>query len=217
LIALLDPLLKLVAPLLVIFVYSILNIETGLLSQSPPWLQILFALLFIELSKYWAHRLHHTYQLLWWLHAMHHSSERMYVLNGLRFHPLNYIANFAMSALPAMLLGITPEALLAYLAITQPVVLVQHANIDLKHGWLNSIFSTPEAHRCHHSTNPQEANSNYGNALLIWDHVFGTYQPANRFRTGQSVGLFATSRHYPSRQGYFSQLLSILKPSCCFG
>lgn len=215
LIALVDPLLKVIAPLGVIAVYASVD-EAPSLAHWPLWLQILVVLLGVEFGKYWSHRLHHTWTPLWWLHAMHHSSERMYVINGLRFHPLNYTINFALSVFPVMLLGVTPEAILGYLSITQPVVLLQHANIDLRHGVLNKIFSTPEVHRWHHSTQPHEANNNFGNAFLVWDHVFGTFKSSDGFDKRQTVGLFASSRlSYPSTQGYLWQLASMLKPSCC--
>lgn len=214
-IGLVDPLLKAVAPLAVVAMYASAGVGPLLLKQ-PLWLEIIFVLLAVEFGKYWAHRLHHQLGALWWLHAMHHSSERLYFLNGLRFHPLNYTLNFVIAVLPVMLLGVSPEALIAYLAITQPVVLLQHANIDLRHGWLNRVFSTPEVHRWHHSTVPEEANRNYGNALLIWDHVFGTFKPADGFDETRAIGLFTSSKsHYPGRSGYIAQLASMLKWPCC--
>ena len=214
-IGLVDPLMKVIAPLAVVWLYATYN-AGPVLSGLALWLQIIVVLLLVELGKYWSHRLHHGLMPLWWLHAMHHSSERLYFLNGLRFHPINYVLSFAMAVLPVMLMGVSPEAILGYLAISQPVVLLQHANIDLRHGWLNRVFSTPEAHRWHHSTQSGEANRNYGNAFLIWDHVFGTFKSADGFDEAKQVGLFASSKvSYPGRSGYFTQLLSMFKPSCC--
>ena len=57
----------------------------------------------------------------------------------------------------------------------------QHANIDFRLGFLNWIFSCTDVHRWHHSTVAAEQNQNYGNVLVIWDLVFGTYfNPAGR-------------------------------------
>lgn len=215
LIALVDPLLKIAAPLLIVWVYASFALDSPMGHALPLWAEISLVLVLVEFGKYWAHRLHHTFGPVWWLHAMHHSSERLYVLNGLRFHPLNYVINFSVSFVPVMLLGASPEAILGYLAISQPVVLVQHANINLRHGFMNAIFSTPEAHRWHHSTISSEANRNYGNAFLIWDHVFGTYRPADGFSTDKVVGLFESSRKYPSYRGYLCQVASMFKPPCC--
>jgi sterol desaturase/sphingolipid hydroxylase (fatty acid hydroxylase superfamily) len=215
LIAIIDPLIKAIAPLALVALYVAFSTKPFVI-ESPLWLQVALVLLLVEFGKYWAHRLHHTLAPLWWLHAMHHSSERLYAINGLRFHPLNYVANFALAVLPVMLMGFSPEAILGYLAITQPVVLLQHANIDLRHGVLNKIFSTPEVHRWHHSTTPDEANRNFGNALLIWDHVFGTFKSEAGFDESKAIGLFSSSKaHYPSTSSYLAQLFSMFRPPCC--
>lgn len=215
LVAVIDPLIKAIAPSALVALYAAF-FTTPLAVEWPLWLQVAAVLLLVEFGKYWAHRLHHAVAPLWWLHAMHHSSERLYFLNGMRFHPLNYMANFALSVWPVMLAGFSPEAILGYLAITQPVVLLQHANIDLRHGALNKLFSTPEVHRWHHSTTPDEANRNYGNALLIWDHVFGTFKSAAGFDATKTIGLFSLSKaQYPATSSYLGQLLSMFRPPCC--
>ena len=118
--------------------------------------QLIGATLLIELGRYASHRLHHSVAALWWLHAMRHSSERLYAINNLSFHPLNYAINFAIGVVPAMLLGLSDEALLGYLAILQPVLMLQHANIDRKSGWANYVFSSNEVHRRNHSSLPMK-------------------------------------------------------------
>ena len=40
---------------------------------------------------------------------------------------------------------------------------------------MSLIFSTPELHRWHHARNLDSSHVNFGNNLIIWDHVFGTY------------------------------------------
>jgi sterol desaturase/sphingolipid hydroxylase (fatty acid hydroxylase superfamily) len=42
--------------------------------------------------------------------------------------------------------------------------------------WLEWIINTPSAHRVHHASNPEYLDKNYGGVLLIWDHLFGSYQ-----------------------------------------
>ena len=211
-----EPLVKAAMALAVVAVYGH---STGagawFASALPLPVQIIIATLLIELGKYAAHRWHHASPALWWLHALHHSSQRMVAVNNFRYHPLNYAINQALSLLPLMLLGAPAEVLLGYLAITQPIVMMQHANIDLRNGWLNFLLSTPEAHRWHHSSVRAEGDSNFGNALLLWDHVFGTYsavqQPLDAY---SQIGLYAPS-HYPARAGYAQQLLSMFTPACC--
>jgi sterol desaturase/sphingolipid hydroxylase (fatty acid hydroxylase superfamily) len=57
----------------------------------------------------------------------------------------------------------------------------QHANVPVRLGPLNWIFSMTELHRWHHSPVPAESNHNYGGNLIVWDVIFGTrWLPADR-------------------------------------
>lgn len=220
LLAIVDPLLKLAAPILVIALYSTLNLSNNeqSLAVLPLGIQFVIATLLIEFGRYWAHQAHHQVKPLWRLHALHHSSQRIYSINNLRFHPLNYVVNFFLGVFPAMVLGISPEALLGYLVISQPIVMLQHGNIDLRSGWWNYVFSTNEVHRWHHSTELTEANSNYGATLVLWDQIFGTFRYESTGPNCPSqVGLFPHGSSYPANKGYFSQLCSGMMRSCCSG
>ncbi|NQY30904.1 MAG: sterol desaturase family protein [Flavobacteriaceae bacterium] len=213
LVILVEPVIKILLPLLIITAYQNVNAEYSE-SSLPFFVQVLFVTFLVEFGKYWSHRLHHLQPSLWWLHAMHHSSERLYFINNLRFHPLNYLINSIIGIAPAMLLGFSANSILGYLILTQPLVLMQHANIDFKSGWANYIFSTNEAHRWHHSIISSEANRNYGNALLIWDHVFGTFKAPDGFTQEKRVGLFSSSSCYPANSSYWQQIKSMFVPPC---
>lgn len=218
LVGLVDPLLKYLSPIVIIALYRALPWDGAVElfpTQAPFAVQLLLATLLIELGRYRAHRWHHTHPYLWRLHALHHGSERLYALNNFRFHPLNYVINFAMSVFPLMLLGMPGDVLLGYLVISQPVLMLQHANIDLRSGWLNYVFSTNEVHRWHHSTKPVEANRNYGNALVVWDILFGTFKYVPDANRPKRIGLFSDSSGYPAHKGYLTQLLTAFSPSCC--
>lgn len=206
-----DPLLKLVGPMAVVAVYGWLSMSPSTWLSTMPLLgQIIVVTLLVELGRYWSHRLHHTIQPLWWLHAMHHSSKRLYVINTMRFNPLNYMLNFLIGVFPVLLLVPSPDALLGYLALSQPVLMLQHANIHLKSGWLNYVFSTNELHRWHHSQDTGKANSNFGNAIVLWDQLFGTFRIESvQDFTESPVGLFESSRSYPGDANYFRQILSV--------
>jgi len=213
LILLVEPAIKALLPLLIIAAYQCLNAEY-IESSLPFFVQVIAVTLLVEFGKYWSHRLHHIQPSLWWLHALHHSSERLYFINNLRFHPLNYLINSIIGIAPTMLIGFSPDAIIGYLILTQPLVLIQHANIDFNSGWANYIFSTNEAHRWHHSTIPSEANRNYGNALLIWDHVFGTFKAPDVFIEEKRVGLFSSSSCYPASSSYWQQIKSMFISRC---
>jgi hypothetical protein len=52
-----------------------------------------------------------------------------------------------------------------------------HTEMIKKMGWLEYIFVTPSHHRVHHAANPKYLDRNMGMFLIIWDKMFGTFQP----------------------------------------
>lgn len=203
--AIVDPALKWLLPVALVALYGGAGPAPGpaLFPVSQPFaVQLMAATLLAELGAYWAHRLHHTNRALWWLHALHHSSERLYALNNFRIHPFNYAIAHVCGMLPLLLIGTPADVLYGYLALTLPVLMLQHANLPLRSGVLNYVFSTNEVHRWHHSSAPGEGDSNFGRALVIWDIVFRTF----RYRAGanmpEAVGLYRGSA-YPAKASYW--------------
>jgi sterol desaturase/sphingolipid hydroxylase (fatty acid hydroxylase superfamily) len=81
-------------------------------------------------------------------------------------------------------LGVPAWVGAAYGMVSYMVGVTQHANVrvfapevDRALQW---ILVTPDMHRVHHSVSRAEHDSNYGNILSIWDHMFGTYRAASR-------------------------------------
>ena len=199
---LLDPLLKWGTPLAVL---AVLPAPTGG-SLLPLWAEIVAVTLLIELGAWTVHWLHHRHPALWSLHAMHHSPERLYSLNNFRFHPLNHVLNHLAMILPVLALGSSAEAVLGYVALSMPVLILQHSNADLEFGWLDRWLNTSVVHRWHHADTAAEASCNYGRALVIWDRAFGTYRGTADGATPDRIGLFAASRHYPAADRFLAQL-----------
>lgn len=52
-----------------------------------------------------------------------------------------------------------------------------HTELVKRIGWLEWIINTPSAHSVHHASNPEYIDKNFGGVLMIWDRLFGTYQP----------------------------------------
>jgi sterol desaturase/sphingolipid hydroxylase (fatty acid hydroxylase superfamily) len=147
----------------------------------PILAQLFLALIVGEFFMYWAHRLAHEVDFLWRFHAVHHSAPRLYFLNAVRFHPVDLaISNYA-PFVPLMALGASPELLALFALVSGVHGTFQHANIPIRLGPLNWFFSMAELHRWHHSRRLEEANTNYGQNLIVWDVVFGTrFLPADR-------------------------------------
>ena len=169
--------------------------------------QLLLSWVVVELFAYWPHRWLHEAPWLWRLHATHHSPERLYWLNATRAHPLEHVFRSCFGMLPLALAGASAE-LLALQAITDAVVgLFQHANVDIRLGPLNYVFSAAPVHRWHHSRARSEADHNYGDNFIFWDLVFGTYYRP-RDREVEALGIAGLGA-FPS--GYLAQLASPLR------
>jgi sterol desaturase/sphingolipid hydroxylase (fatty acid hydroxylase superfamily) len=147
----------------------------------PILVQLVLALAVGEFGNYWAHRLMHETKLLWRIHALHHSAPRLYWLNASRFHPLDMMLSTVLGFGPLVLLGCGEPAVAMFTLVGTIHSFFQHANIRMRLGPLNYLFSMAELHRWHHSKTLKEANANYGGHLILWDLVFGTrFLPADR-------------------------------------
>jgi hypothetical protein len=47
-------------------------------------------------------------------------------------------------------------------------------------GILENILVTPSHHRVHHAINPEYLDKNYSQIFIIWDKLFGTFQPEEK-------------------------------------
>ena len=138
------------------------------------WAQLALAAVVIEFGCYWIHRVGHEMEFFWRFHSIHHSPERLYWLNAGRDHPVGAALTTLASLPAAILLGVPEQCMVLYFVMQSIHGLFQHANIDVRLGPLNWIFSMAELHRWHHSRKIEEANTNYGLTLICWDVVFGT-------------------------------------------
>ena len=170
----------------------------------PLWAQWALALVVYEFGHYWAHRASHEIGLLWRFHSLHHSPSRLYFLNAARFHPIDTIWLGFASTVTLVALGCPREVLLLVASVGVVHGVLQHANIDLRLGPLNWIFSSAELHRWHHSKELREANTNYGTNLILWDILFGTRFLPER-EPPEKIGI-AEPADYPG--GYFGPMIA---------
>lgn len=163
--------------------------------------QIGLGLLISEAALYAAHRLSHEWPLLWRFHAVHHSAPRLWFWNTGRFHFVDTLVSIALSV-PLMLLAGAPETVIVWTnAITAFIGMLTHCNVDMRCGPLSFVFNTPELHRWHHSRKPSEGNKNYGENLMLFDLLFGTfYLPRDR-RPPADIGISS-----PMPAGFLAQL-----------
>ncbi|WP_229632090.1 sterol desaturase family protein [Pseudoduganella violaceinigra] len=152
----------------------------------PLWAQAGSAILVLDFGFYAMHWLSHRSHRLWRFHEAHHSSERLYWLNGERRHPLHAILMGAPGMGLLLACGAPAAAMSAALAILSVHLAFQHANLDYSLGPLRHLFGVAETHRWHHKRDYQDAQVNFGEWLMLWDHLFRTYrQPPGRIGKGE--------------------------------
>lgn len=125
---------------------------------------------------YWLHRFDHEIRFFWAVHVTHHSSEHLNFTVGFRssvFQPLYRFLYF----IPLALMGFKPLDIVFIYSATQIWGIFVHTELIDKMGWLEYFLVTPSHHRVHHASNPKYLDKNMGMFLIIWDKLFGTFQP----------------------------------------
>jgi sterol desaturase/sphingolipid hydroxylase (fatty acid hydroxylase superfamily) len=174
-------LLRLVVPITAVaFAVMVESQGAGLLRVvgAPRWLAIPTAFVLLDLAIYLQHVLFHSVPVLWRLHRMHHADVEFDVTNGLRFHPLEMVLSTAIKLSVIAAVGAPPEAVLAFEVVLNGAAMFNHGNIALPvrlDRILRWFIVTPDMHRVHHSSVPEETHSNFGFNLPWWDRWFGTY------------------------------------------
>jgi len=144
----------------------------------PFWLQFAAILLGVSFFRYWMHRLQHKNDFLWKLHSYHHGVSDLQARNTFVSNPVDFALRNVVVFVVLGLIGFDPLAILIAIPIVQVYGIFSHCGGDVKGGWLNYIFVTPEVHRWHHSLVVPEGHKysvNYGVEFSFWDVVFGTY------------------------------------------
>lgn len=188
---------------------SSLVLDTVWPTHWPVFIQAIAVGLVIDFSLYAVHWLSHRYAWLWKFHAVHHSAERLYWLNGERRHPLHAAMMAGPGLVLVVLLGAPAHVVGAWLAFLAVHLAFQHSNLDYRIGWLRHIVGAAEVHRWHHKREYEDAQVNFGEFWMLWDHLFGTFRMPKEPLQADSVGLNDVA--FP--RGYWPQLLSPFKPN----
>lgn len=144
---------------------------------ATTWGAALVCFIAVDFLYYWEHRLAHEVNVLWSAyHNVHHSAGHYDQTIGLRisfadtfFSPMIYLPLVVIGFHPALVF----DCFFLALAWQQWIHTELIGKLPLFDPWLN----TPSNHRVHHGRNPRYLDKNYGAVLMIWDHLFGSYEP----------------------------------------
>jgi sterol desaturase/sphingolipid hydroxylase (fatty acid hydroxylase superfamily) len=139
------------------------------------WVLLFFA---DDFSYYWFHRTAHNVNWFWASHVVHHSSRYYNLAAALRqTWTGNATGSFIFwSWMP--LLGFHP----IWILFMQQISLIYQfwIHTETVHhcpSIVEFLFNTPSHHRVHHGSDLKYLDKNHGGMLIIWDRLFGSFQP----------------------------------------
>jgi hypothetical protein len=129
-----------------------------------------------DLVYYLNHRFMHTSRYMWAIHVVHHSSERYNLSTALRQPVADALGTFVPYGVLA-LLGVRPALIEEARGINLIYQFWIHTEAVDRIGPFERWFNSPSHHRVHHGSNRQYLDRNHGGILIVWDKLFGTFEP----------------------------------------
>lgn len=145
------------------------------LSQTDPWVWV-GAFFGVDFCYYWFHRMSHQVNFLWAAHVVHHQSEEYNLTVALRQSALQPAFSW-LFYLPLAVLGVPPLVFFVHASVNTLYQFWIHTRLIGRMGPLEHVLNTPSHHRVHHGQNPQYIDRNHAGTLIIWDKLFGTFEP----------------------------------------
>ncbi len=141
------------------------------------WLTGLLCVVLADFTYYWEHRISHQVRALWALyHSVHHSAP---IFDQSTAYRVSFVDFFfaPLFYLPLVLIGFDPLLVLLSYGFVLAYQTWLHTETIGRLGWLDKVLNTPSNHRVHHAAQNGYLDRNYGGILILWDRLFGTYQP----------------------------------------
>ena len=131
-----------------------------------------------DLAYYWFHRTAHRIRWFWAAHVNHHSSQHYNLSTALRQTWTGFIALSFAFRLPLAAIGFEPGMILTCAAFNLIYQFWIHTEaIGRLPRWFEAVMNAPSHHRVHHATNACYLDRNYAGTFIVWDKLFGTFEP----------------------------------------
>lgn len=178
------------APLVLVPLFAAAEFRLFTIDAATP-LGLATLFLGVEFCYYWHHRAMHRVRLLWATHGVHHSATRLNLTAAFRLGWGGQVTGGFLFYLPLVLIGFPPLAVLAMLAANLFYQLFLHMAWMPRLGPLEAVMNTPRHHHVHHAVNDVCIDRNFGGVTVVFDRLFGTFQPvpAEELRYGRLDGM----------------------------
>ncbi|RPE09059.1 sterol desaturase family protein [Chitinophaga lutea] len=155
------------------------------------WVACFFA---DDFTYYWFHRISHNVRFFWASHVIHHSSQKYNLSTALRQTWTGNLSGTFLFWCWMPLIGFHPAMVMSMQAISLIYQFWIHTEAIRKLPKpLEFVLNTPSHHRVHHASDLQYLDKNHAGVLIIWDRLFGTFQPEKEKPT---FGLTSNIRTY---------------------
>jgi sterol desaturase/sphingolipid hydroxylase (fatty acid hydroxylase superfamily) len=149
-----------------------------LLEIGWQWWAWILCFVLDDMAYYWFHRFAHRMRWMWASHVNHHSSQHYNLSTALRQTWTGTIALGFLFRLPLVAIGFHPAMIFFCGGLNLIYQFWFHTEaIDKCPRWFEAVMNTPSHHRVHHATNPLYLDKNYAGVFIVWDKLFGTFQP----------------------------------------
>ncbi|MBX9795963.1 sterol desaturase family protein [Sphingomonas sp.] len=157
--------------------YFLVYDHLRLFDMPYSWWGWVAAFLLNDLAYYVDHRISHRTGLFWAIHTSHHSSREMNLTVASRGTALG-LGGIMQPAyfLFLPLMGVAFPMFIAAKFFGNLWGIFNHTRLVRHMGVLEEILATPANHRVHHGTEPKYLDRNYGQVLIVWDRLFGSFQ-----------------------------------------
>ena len=179
-------------------------------APGSPWPWII-GIIGTDFLYYWWHRDSHELNVLWAAHVVHHQSEDYNLAVALRQGLFTSFTSLPFY-LPLALLGVPPEISAACIAINLLYQFFIHTELVGKlPASIELLMNTPSHHRVHHATNPEYLDKNYAGIFIVWDRMFGTFEPERAPCVYGITKPFASFNPLWANFHYFPDLAGLLR------
>lgn len=159
----------------------------------------------VDMMYYWFHRVSHESALVWGSHLPHHQSEEYNLTVALRQGAFQGYFSLWFY-LPIALLGFPPYMFLVHSQLNTIYQFWIHTRGIGRLGFLETFLNTPSHHRVHHGKNPRYIDKNYAGTLIIWDKIFGSFEPESEEVVYGTIKPLASWNPVYAQVHYFGEL-----------
>ncbi|MCH8905116.1 MAG: sterol desaturase family protein [Bacteroidetes bacterium] len=142
------------------------------------WWSWILCFVIWDFCFYCKHYVEHHVRFIWAIHVHHHSSSHMNLSTSIRSGVFKGLYRYFFY-IPIILMGFPPVMFFTIYGIGKLWAFFSHSQRLGNWGILEKFLITPSHHAVHHSYNDQNLNKNFGETLIIWDKLFGSFQENN--------------------------------------